>query len=481
MSVLPPLFVLKFGGTSVSSRDNWQSIEEILRERLEVPGARVLVVCSALSGVSSALIALVQAQRANADVSTLRAELKHRHLRFAQELGLDFESVLGEAWRTFAARLDSAAQDLPPALEAEIVGTGELLSTRLGAAWLASRGLAVRWLDARDWLKSAPRSGPAQYLSAVCSHERSPALQADLRADSRRVFVTQGFIAGSPDGRTSLLGRGGSDTSAAYFAARVGAEHLEIWTDVPGVFTADPRRCKNARQLGALSYCEAQQMASLGAKVLHPRAIPPCRDNDIPIEIRWTRDPQARGTRIGASLDDSQTVRAITSRRGLCLVAISKPRRWQPVGFMADVARCFERHHLSMDLVSSSSSEIRATIDLRADPTAKDRIPALIADLAEECDEVETHHAMASVSLVGQNLRASLHALGESMRFLEGHRVEMVSQAADDSHLTFVVPENAIDELVVHFHQDLFDSAGGTTWTELLADVRARAAVGAAG
>ena len=170
-----------------------------------------------------------------------------------------------------------------------------------------------------------------------------------------------------------MLGRGGSDTAAAYLASRIGAARVEIWTDVPGLFTANPRAVSGARLIHRLGYAEAETLATMGAAALHPRAIGPVREAGIPMHIAWTRHPELEGTVIGSQIGEAG-VKAISSRNGLCLVSTRRPASWQPVGFMADVAECFRKHELCMDLVSSSPSDIRATVDLDADPSAEGRM-----------------------------------------------------------------------------------------------------------
>src|SRR5690606_20663387 len=202
-----------------------------------------------------------------------------------------------------------------------------------------------------------------------CAPRSADELRAAIDATGADVIVTQGFIAGTGDGGTALLGRGGSDASGAYLAAGFAAEALEIWTDVPGVFTADPRRLPDARLIRRLSYGEAEAAGALGGKVLHPRTIEPAREAGVPIRIGWTARPDVDGTRI-ARTRPPRGAKAIVSRRDLALVSMWRPSSWQPVGFMAEVAARFHQLGLSMDLVASSSSEIRATIDLAAFPSA---------------------------------------------------------------------------------------------------------------
>jgi diaminopimelate decarboxylase/aspartate kinase len=299
-------------------------------------------------------------------------------------------------------------------------------------------------------------------------------LRAALDPERAEVAITQGFIAGAADGATALLGRGGSDASGAYLAAGLGAVGLEVWTDVPGVFTVDPRRSPDARMLRRLSYGEAEAVGALGAKVLHPRTIEPARVAGVPIRIGWTSRIEVEGTRIARNLAP-HGAKAIVSRRDLVLLSMWRPSSWQPVGFMAAVASRFQRFGLSMDLIASSSSEIRVTLDLAACPSAKADLPALCADLEEVC-RPRVVSRVACVSAVGAGVAHDL--FGEAARRATVH---LRSYAANGRHLSLVVDRDAEPELVATAHQRLLEAASddatfGPTWTELERSAPAKAA-----
>jgi diaminopimelate decarboxylase/aspartate kinase len=256
-----------------------------------------------------------------------------------------------------------------------------------------------------------------------------------------------------------LLGRGGSDTSAAYFAARIGAQRCEIWTDVPGMYTANPRQVPAARLLRHLDYDEAQEIASMGAKVLHPRCLAPVRAHRIPMHIRCTERPEAEGTVIDADTGDkAPQVKSVSSRTGLTLVSMETVGMWQQVGFLADVFAVFKQHGLSIDLVSTSETNITVSLDPTANALDPDTIAALVESLAPLC-EARTIGPCAAVSLVGRNIRALLHRLGPALEAFEEQRVHLVSQAASDLNLTFVVDESQADRLVRTLHAMLFQGA----------------------
>jgi diaminopimelate decarboxylase/aspartate kinase len=462
--------VLKFGGTSVSSRERWLTVADEVRQRLAA-GLRPVVVCSALSQVTNQLEALVDAGAHGAH-GPLLAALRERHEAFARELGVDpalLHDDLAELERlaTGVALVGEAS----PRVRARVLAKGELLLTRLGAAFLVAQGLDCGWVDARELLVSDGQgSEPRRFLSANVDGAPDPSLAA--RLGDHAVALTQGFVARDPSGATAVLGRGGSDTSGALLAAKLGAVRCEIWTDVPGMFTADPRRLPQARLLKALDYAEAQEIATMGAKVLHPRCLLPLREARIPLEIRCTPHPAMEGTRIGPDAPGGPAqVKALSSRKGLVLVSMETLGMWQQVGFLADAFAVFRDLGLSVDTVSTSETEVTATLDPAANALDGDVLAELVTRLRPFC-RAEVVQGAASISLVGRGIRGILHRLAPVLELFEEHRVHLVSQAASDLNLTFVVDEATAERLVLRLHQLLFSHRGtdevlGARWQEL--------------
>lgn len=453
----PHTSVLKFGGTSVKSVDRWATIADITRRHVE-HGFRPILVCSAVSGVSNKLVALAEGHGDEALCTTLLAEIRDTHAALADAMGVDgaiVEPFLDDLEALLAAC--RTLDELTPRTYARVMSAGELMSTRLGAAYLQAQGLDVAWLDARELLVSdedgsVPES--RRYLSATCDHTYDADVAARL-LEAGTVRITQGFIARSADAEdTVLLGRGGSDTSAAYLASRLGAARLEIWTDVAGLYSANPRVIPDARHLDHVHYDTAEALATLGARVLHPRCVGPARDAGIPLYVRSTLDRTAPGTRIDDA-DPRPGVHAITRRRGLCLFTMRRPKEWQAIGFVADVARCFSDHGFSIDLLSSSPGEIQATIDLAAAPLADDALEQLTAALERVC-EVDVLHDVNTVSMVGHRLTGILQDLGPALAELSSHKVGLVVPGANDAHLTFVVRADEADDISRTLHARLF-------------------------
>jgi bifunctional diaminopimelate decarboxylase / aspartate kinase len=465
--------VLKFGGTSVSSLTNWTNIALVAAERL-AGGARVLIVHSAVSGITDRLERLLDAAIAQASGEELRA-IEERHRRLAAELGVplgdDVERQLAEL-REIAAGI-ALVHEVSDRTRARILSSGELMATQIGARFLAARGLEVRWADARTMLRAERHGGSAKasMLSALCGFAPDARLRAELERGAPLV-ITQGFIAADEEGNTVLLGRGGSDTSAAYLAAKLSASRLEVWTDVPGLFSANPHATPTARLLRTLHYDEAQEIATSGAKVLHPRCILPVRQYGIPLHVYATQAPHLPGTVLAAEVDDgSAQVKAVCTKKGITLISLESPGMWHQVGFLADAFQVFKQHGMSVDLVSTSETNVTVSLDPAANTLDNAQVADLVADLGRLC-RVQVIGPCASVSLVGRNIRAILHQLGGAFEFFEEQKIYLVSQAANDLNFTFVVDENQGDRLVEQLHELLIrpvpgDRVLGPTWQQL--------------
>jgi diaminopimelate decarboxylase/aspartate kinase len=464
--------VLKFGGTSVSNVINWHNIAGVLKDRMAA-GMHPVVVHSALSGITDrleGLMAVAADQRA-----PLLARIESSHRELALNLGVEpgsrFESFMLEL-RQVAAALPAA--DTPPGMRARIMAMGELLATSLGAAFLNAQGIGTAWIDARAVLRAEKRdnaTAKAGLLSATCDFAPDAALQTAWRALGQ-VVITQGFIAANESGETVLLGRGGSDTSGAYFAAKLGAVRLEIWTDVPGMFSANPRTVPSARLLRALHYDEAQEIASNGAKVLHPRCVLPVRQYRIPLHVYATQAPGLEGTIVSANVADSAAqVKAIAIKKGITLVSMESPGMWHQVGFLADAFQVFKQQGLSVDLISTSETNVTVSLDPSAntlDPQVMERLQSALGGLCR----VQMLGPCASLSLLGHNIRGILHELGDAFELFQDQKIYLVSQAANDLNFTFVIDESQGDRLVQQLHERLIQRIGsdtvlGPTWEQL--------------
>ena len=467
--------VLKFGGTSVSSVSNWKNVAGVVRERI-AEGMHPVVVHSALSGITDRLEQLL-AKALTGEWEPVMDQIERRHMDLARDLGIP---TIGAVLDHHFNELRRSAEgihligEVSDRLRARVMANGELMATRIGAAYLASEGIDVEWLDARTLLHAEERPGAserANYLSATCNFDPDPELQRRL-ATGRKVIITQGFIASDEKGDTVLLGRGGSDTSGSYFAAKLGARRLEIWTDVPGMFTSNPRSVSNARLLKALDYDEAQEIASSGAKVLHPRCILPAKQYAIPVSVHATQMPHLQGTVVTSMGGDSGArVKAVCIKKGITLVSMETLGMWHQVGFLADAFAVFKAHGLSVDLVSTSETNVTISLDPAANALDARTVELLVSDLSKLC-RVEVIGPCAAVSLVGRNIRATLHRLGDALELFEEQKIYLVTQAANDLNITFVVDEEQGDRLVRRLHDVIVwnapsDHVLGPTWEQI--------------
>ncbi|MGN2242580.1 bifunctional aspartate kinase/diaminopimelate decarboxylase [Frateuria sp. GZRR33] len=449
-----PWIVMKFGGTSVATLPRWQNIRELIASR-RAEGARVLVVVSALTGITDALKQLCA--EGNGDKRRAAAgAIAQRH----HELLGHMQLALPDTLATRLGDLAALAADGPAALgelawAARVQAHGELMSSALGAAYLTASGLPTQWVDARECLAAIAlpnQNERTRLLSATVEAHPDPALARRLAAQGE-VFITQGFIAREAHGRTVLLGRGGSDTSASYFGALLKASRVEIWTDVAGMFTANPRQVPGARLLQRLDYEEAQEIATTGAKVLHPRCLSPLREPRVPLLIKDTNRPELEGTVIGPEVrEHAPSVKAISARKGLTLVSMESVGMWQQVGFLADVFAQFKKHGLSVDLIGSAETNVTVSLDPTENLLDSDAVAALAADLARVC-RVKVIAPCAAITLVGRGMRSMLHTLSNVLAEFGQLRVHLISQSSNNLNLTFVVDETVVDELLPHLHE----------------------------
>ena len=471
--------MLKFGGTSVSSVANWHNIAGVLRKRIAA-GLRPVVVHSALSGITDRLESVMTACMAGTQASVL-AQIEAAHRDLAQRLAITPSPQFDQFMRELTSLCSALAESrtLTDGARAQIMAMGELLATTVGAAFLNAQGLKTTWVDVRHVLRAERRPGATEkagILSATCVFTPDAALQKRWQALDQ-VVITQGFIAANDAGETVLLGRGGSDTSGAYLAAKLGAARLEIWTDVPGLFSANPHAVPTARLLRALHYDEAQEIASNGAKVLHPRCVLPVRQYKIPLHVYATQAPGLEGTIVSANVADSAAqVKAIAIKKGITLVSMESPGMWHQVGFLADAFQIFKQQGLSVDLVSTSETNVTVSLDSAANTLDPAVLARLSTALGELC-RVEILGPCASLSLLGHNIRGILHELGTAFELFQDQKIYLVTQAANDLNFTFVIDESQGDRLVQQLHERLIQRIGsdkvlGPTWQQLFAPER---------
>ncbi|HAT8932197.1 TPA: bifunctional aspartate kinase/diaminopimelate decarboxylase [Legionella pneumophila subsp. pneumophila] len=451
--------VIKFGGTSVSTRATWNNIAAITQKHMNT-GVQPVIVCSALTQISNKLEKAIEAALLD-EHHSLFNDIQSSHLNLAEQLEVNHQLIANDLhqlqqWLTGISLLKQA----PAKTHAQILSLGELMMTRLGHAFLEKQGIKVKWYDARELLTSIPTLGgeTMNYLSARCESEYDSALVEKFLSSGAQAIITQGFFAANPHGETVLLGRGGSDTSAALLAGKLQAASCEIWTDVPGIYTANPHQLPHARLLKQLNYDEAQEIASMGAKVLHPNCIPPVRKANIPMVVKYTHLPEHSGTLITKDIDESAPlIKSIQVKHSILLISIDTLNMWQQVGFLADVFAAFKKHGFSVDLLSSSEFNVTLSLDVNAKIHDRPAINALLDDL-NQFGRAKLIEPCSAVSLVGHHIRTVLPHLGPALEVFEAKQVYLMSLASNDLNLTFVVDESHADKLCQRLHHLLIES-----------------------
>ena len=445
------MIVMKFGGTSVGDAS---AIRRLVAVVGTAQGEQPLVVVSAMATVTNALIALETLLGAGhrTAIDSAMHGLRLRHEGTAAELGLGEDamnavgSVLDELQQLVAAELSRPSS---PARRDQVAGFGEALSSRLVAGACTHAGLLAGWFDARDVIVTDSHFGGAVPDEAAIRTAAQVRL-APLLAEGR-VVVTQGFIGRTTDGCATTLGRGGSDFSAALLGAALGAERVEIWTDVDGLMTADPRVVPEARLLAHATYDEAAELAAFGAKVLHPATQLPLVAAGIPILIRNTFAPDHSGTWIRAEVPDAgePPVRSISFKPGVTVVQIRAPRMLGAYGFLRRIFEVFERHEIVVDVLATSEVSVSLTVD---DAT---RLAGVVDDLAS-VGEVVVRPGRGVVAVVGRGIRETPGIAARVYTAIADVNVEMISQGASASNLTFIVKEGDGPAVVRALHRTFF-------------------------
>lgn len=448
------MIVMKFGGTSVADAEAIRRVVGIVRSRAP---ERPIVVVSAFAGVTDALLRAGQlaahgklhAVMRNVDVLRRRAiEIATGLLEPTARLALlrEVERDLDTLERLLGGV--AAVGELSPRTNDAVAAFGEIISSKTIAAALASAGISSKWVDARECLIT-----DGQHMRAVPLFEQTEAkLRANVAPIAQRsiVPVLGGFIAATVDGVTTTVGRGGSDFSAAIFGGCLQAERVEIWTDVDGVMTTDPRVCPDAKTVDEISFEEAAQLAAFGAKVIHPATLVPAVQRDIPVWVLNSFNPYSPGTCIRREVKgQGPKVKAIAAKRGVSIFTVSAGRVLDRKGFLQRVFDVLDRNRCAIELVCSSES----TVSVAAAPgNASQAIEEQLAtDFA-----VERVSAKAILCLVGENLFASPEVIATVFGALRDIEVRMVSQGASRSNFAVVVDEAEADGAIRRLHAALF-------------------------
>ena len=451
--------VLKFGGTSVGDAD---AIRRLVRHVAAAAqrGAAVVVV-SALSGVTDRLLQLAAGASAGDDAAIAAGieELRERHARAAAEVAADPADVIATTARDLEELRNllhavATLKDASPRTRDAIAAYGELLSSRIVRSACVAGGLKASWVDARRVVVTDDSFGAALPLTdrteaAVAEHV-APVLARG------EVPVLGGYIGATADGVTTTLGRGGSDYSAAIVGAALNASEIQIWTDVDGMMTADPRVVPATHVVPRLSFEEASELAYFGAKVLHPSTILPAIAKAIPVRILNSRRFEQSGTLITAGSQVDAPLAALACKRHVTVIDITSTRMLMAHGFLRRVFEVFERCRTPIDVVSTSEVSISVTIDDNR------RLDEIIAELSAFA-EVRVESEMAILCAVGDGLRQDPRLASRILGSLEQFPLRMVSQAASRRNVTVVLHEASAAAAMVHLHRTFFAREVDTT------------------
>lgn len=454
------IVVMKFGGTSVGSAARMEEVLAIAlssRQKAKQP----LIVLSAMSGVTNLLIEGAQAALAR-DLNKAKSVLEaigSKHYEAIETLfgGTSCADLLRSA---VAEKLEellvlykgvSYLGELSKRSLDAISGFGELLSSKILAKLAQERGHKASWLDAREILITDDNFGKARpvwdKIETLSKEKILPCLEnGDL------VF-TQGFIGRTAGGVSTTLGRGGSDYSASIFGVALDVSEIQIWTDVNGMMSADPRVVGSARVLPEVSFQEAAELAYFGAKVLHPLTIYPAVEKNIPVRILNTMNPEFPGTSIKAQVsDETALIRAVAAKKNITAIYLSSPTMLMSHGYLAKVFEIFDRHKIAVDLISTSEVSIALTIDSVSD------LSLLEKDLSAYAD-VQISKDVSIVSVVGRQFREQTGIAGRVFKALAKIPILMISGGASDINLSFVVPGAQSDQAVRSLHDEFFPAA----------------------
>jgi aspartate kinase len=447
------MIVMKFGGTSVESAAAIQRVAGIVKAREE---RRPVVVVSAMGKTTNKLLAIAAAAIEGKREEYIRQihDLRDFHSREARQLAelgerVELDRFLDDQFQELTELVKGLAVlgELTPRSIDAISSYGERLSSYIVALAFRHFGLAATHVDSRDVMITDSRHTQA----APNFPETNKRLAATIPALAKdAVVVMGGFIASNEQGVTTTLGRGGSDYTASIVGAGIGAEEIQIWTDVDGMLTADPTILKGGHRVKIISFAEAAELAYFGAKVLHPATVVPAMEKNIPVLILNSRRPEVSGTRIVSdSVPCANTVKSIACKRNIALVNIHSTRMLMAHGFLREIFEVFDRHETPVDMVATSEVSVSLTIDNFK------RLDTILAEL-RQFSEAGVEREQAIVCLVGENIRYTPGVARRVFNALNGINIGMISQGASQLNISFVVSESDLARTVAALHDEFF-------------------------
>lgn len=447
-----PTVVAKFGGTSVADFDAMDRSADVVLSDTDTR----LVVLSASAGVTNLLVALAEG------LQDAERYIKLDAVRAIQYAILDrlsdphtIREEIDRLLDNLTTLAEAAALAPSPALTDELVSHGELMSSLLFVKVLRDRGAEAQWFDARKIMRTSNRFGRAEpdinALAELAQQQLAPRLAQSL-------IITQGFIGSDVNGRTTTLGRGGSDYTAALLGEALSACRVDIWTDVPGIYTTDPRIVPAAKRIDRIAFEEAAEMATFGAKVLHPATLLPAVRSDIPVFVGSSKDARAGGTLVCKKTEHPPLFRALALRRKQTLLTLHSLNMLHSRGFLAEVFSILARNNISVDLITTSEVNVALTLDTTGSTSTGDTLltSALLTELSSLC-RVEVEEDLALIALIGNSLCAASGVGKEVFGVLDPFNIRMICYGASSHNLCFLVPGSEAEQVVQKLHRNLFE------------------------
>lgn len=448
------LNVAKFGGTSVA---NFAAMQRCAQVVINNPNTRIVVV-SASAGVTNLLVRLAIGGHSELARNELIEQIQE--IEFALLNSLDKPDVIRNELMLLLEQLGQAAADPDLAhslrLKDQLLSFGERMSSLIFTQVLNQCGdLHALNFDVREVIKTNSQHGGAKPNTALIKTQAEELMTSLL---SEHVLVTQGFIGSDELNNTTTLGRGGSDYSAAILAEALSAETLHIWTDVSGIFTTDPRIASGARPIPELTFDEAAEMATFGAKILHPATLIPAIRSDIKVFVGSSREPELGGTWISKEVENKPAFRAIALRREQVLVTLKSPDMLHATGFLASVFSLLAQHEISVDLITTSEISVALTIDEPQNGTSKKLSKDLIEKLEALC-EVKIEDDLSLVAVIGNQLQSREGVASKILSVMPSCNVRMICHGASSNNFCFLVNGKEAEGIVESLHKTLFETA----------------------
>ncbi|HCE4952822.1 TPA: lysine-sensitive aspartokinase 3 [Vibrio parahaemolyticus] len=444
--------VAKFGGTSVANFEAMSRCATIIENN---PNTR-LVVSSACSGVTNILVELangVQDQEHRAELLKNLAEI-HDSILAQLEDATEASSEVYGILDTVTSLAEAASIQANTKLTDHLVACGELMSTHILAQLMRERGINAVRFDIREVLRTDDNFGRAEpNVEAIAQLAQEKLIPLCL--DS--VVITQDFIGSDEEGNTTTLGRGGSDYSAALIAEGVKASGLEIWTDVPGIYTTDPRIAPKASPIPEISFSEASEMANFGAKILHPSTLVPALRHDIPVFVGSSKEPEKGGTWIRHQVESSPLFRALALRCNQTMVTLRSANMFHAYGFLAKVFEILAKHKISVDLITTSEISVSLTLDQTDTSGGAPQLPQAAREELEELCKVEVEHDLCLVALIGNKMSERKGYAKQVFGTLEDLNLRMICYGASPHNLCFLVNESVAKQAIQKLHTELFE------------------------